>query len=140
MKCNTIWVSPDGIAEIDANKIVILVPATEIERITLRFGRSEHRPIVTFILGGVLSLGGVFGVILLIVAPGAFRYEMGLLVFGVIGSSLIFDALKQRYFLEVRRKRDDRRLVFSKVVQKKEIEEFCERARAVYGYDITDAC
>jgi hypothetical protein len=59
--------------------------------------------------------------------------------FGVVGGSMIFDTLKQRFFLEVQKKKDVSRLVLSKNAKKKDFQDFCQQLRSIYRYDITDA-
>jgi hypothetical protein len=139
LKCDNLVITPRGIAETSGKKIVIFVPAGEIERITVKHGRADHRPILSLSIGIIFSLVGIFGLVELVLATRGYRYELGMVAFGIIGVSLIYDALKQRYFLEVQSRKDTRRLVFSKQVQRSDIHEFCNRVRTVYQYDITDA-
>jgi hypothetical protein len=139
LKCNNIVVSSRGIAETDAKKIMIFVPAVEIDRLTLKFGRSDHRPVLTMSVGIVLGLIGVFGLAEFIIAPRGFRYELGMVAFGLIGGSMIFDTLKKRYFFEVQKKKGTSRLVLSKNAQRKDIQDFCDKVRSIYKYEITDA-
>jgi hypothetical protein len=139
LRCDTVLVSPRGIAETHGKKAVIFVPAAEIERITLKFGRPEHRPIVSLVIGAVFVLVGIVGIIEFIRSMRGYRYEIGMMAFGAIGGTIIFDALKERYFFEVHSKKDVRRLVFSKHAQKKEIDDFCNRVSAIYKYQISEA-
>ena len=138
LKCDHMVASSRGIAEAHGKKVVIFVPAAEINRIILKFGRSEHRPIVSLTAGAILSLLGVFGLVDLFLAPRGIRYELGLMALGAIGVSMIFDALKQRYFLEVSKNQAISRLVFSKQAQLKDIREFCHEVRTIYKHDITE--
>jgi hypothetical protein len=126
-------------AETDARKVVIFVPAVEIDRVILKFGRSDHRPILTMSIGVVLALIGILGLSEFIVAPRGFRYELGMVAFGLIGGSMIFDALKKRYFFEVHKKKGTCRLVLSKNAQKKDIQDFCEKVRLFYKFEIMDS-
>jgi len=139
LKCDTMLVSPRGIAETHGNKAVIFVPAADIERVTLKFGRPEHRPIVSLTIGTLFVLVGILGIIEFIRSMRGYRYEIGMMAFGAIGGTIIFDALKERYFLEVHLKNDVRRLVFSKKAQKSEIDDFCQQASAIYKYRISEA-
>jgi hypothetical protein len=138
LKCDNLVVSSRGIAEAHGKKVIIFVPAAEIGRISLKFGRAEHRPIASLVFGSVLTLLGVFGLVEMFLAPKGIRYELGMVAFGVIGASLIFDALKERYFLEVSKNQAIRRLVFSKQAQLKDIREFCGQVRAIYKHDIAE--
>lgn len=138
LRCDNIVVSPRGIAETSGKKIVIFVPAAEIDRIMVKHGRSDHRPGLSLFIGIVFMLVGAYGLMELMLAPRGYRYELGMIAFGIIGGSLIYDALKQRYFLEVHGKKGTRRLVFSKDAQNGEISEFCNGVRTIYKYDITD--
>ena len=139
LRCDNVLVSARGITEAHGNKVMIFVPAAEIERMTLRLGRSDYHPIVTLTIGIVLSVLGVVGLVGLVVAPVLFRYELGLALFLMLGGSLIFDGLKVRYFLEVYVKRGTRRVVFSKNARRKDIQDFCEKVAAVYKHQIVDA-
>lgn len=136
LKCDNLVVSARGIAETHGKKVALFVPAAGISRLTLKFGRPDHHPLVSMILGAALSLIGVFGLVELIRAPRGIRYELGMIVIGVIGGSIIFDSLKQRYFLEVHHPAGVRRLVFSKRAELKDIRDFCRQVTGVYKYEI----
>lgn len=138
LKCDNIVVSSRGMAENHGKKLIIFVPAAEIERVTLKFGRSDHRPALSLAIGGGLALAGVFGLVQFFLAPRGYRYELGLLAFGIVGGSMIFDTMKEGYFLEVDKKKGMCRLVFSKNAQKKDIDDFCKQVDAVYNYQIQD--
>jgi hypothetical protein len=101
LRCDNILVTPRGIAETCGKKVMIFVPAAEVERITLKYGRSDHRPVFSLSVGLIFALIGVWGLIEFIIATRGYRYELGMVAFGIIGGSLISDTLKQRYFLEV---------------------------------------
>jgi hypothetical protein len=133
-----IVVSPRGMAEAHGKKAVIFVPASEINRITLKFGRAEHRPIVSISIGAVLALVGLFGLDIFFTGKKGNRYDLGLVALGIIGGSLIFDALKQRYFLDVEKNKDSARLIFSKNAERNGVGDFCKKIKDVYGYSITD--
>jgi hypothetical protein len=139
LKCDNILISSRGMAETHAKKVVIFVPTVEIDRITLKFGRSDYRPILTMSIGVVLALVGIFGLTKFIVAPRGFRYELGMFAFGLIGGSMIYDTLKKRYFFEVHKRKGNCRLVLSKNAQEKDIREFCDKVRLIYKYEITDS-
>jgi len=136
LRCDTILVTPQGIAETCGKKAVIFVPAAEIQSLTLKYGRPDHRPIFTVSLGVVFALIGVFGLVEFIIAPRGYRYELAMVAFGIIGGSLIHDALKQRYFIEVQSAKGPRRLVFSKHAQRNDLQTFCQNIRTTYKYDI----
>ena len=86
-----------------------------------------------------MALVGLFGLIeFVFINMRGYRYEIGMMLFGAIGGSIIFDTLKERYFLEIDSKAGPRRLVFSKQVQRKDIDEFCNKVGTVYNYQITD--
>ena len=138
LRYDTIAATPRGIAETHRNKIVIFVPAGEINRITLKFGRSDHRPALSMSIGILLALVGVWGLIGCFNPAKENRYYLGLVALGIFGGSIIFDTLKKRYFLEVDKKGDLCRLVFSKKAKKSEIDEFCNKVRTKYKYEITD--
>jgi hypothetical protein len=138
LKYDNIVVSSRGMAEVHGKKVVIFVPAAEINRITLKFGRAEHNPVVSICIGAVLALVGIFGLIVFFTGKKGNRYDLGLIALGIIGGSLIFDALKQRYFLEIDKKNDMRRLVLSKKAKKEDIDELCNKIRTIYKFEIAD--
>jgi hypothetical protein len=138
LKCDNIIVSSRGITEADGNKVIVFVPVNEIERITLKFGRSEHRPIISLAIGIIFALIGLFGLFEIIWATRGWRYEIGMMLLGAIGGSLIFDTLKQRFFLEVHKKVGVSRLVFSKNAKKDAIENFCKEVKAIYKFDFAE--
>jgi hypothetical protein len=139
LRCDTVLLSSRGIAETHGKKAVIFVPGADIERITLKFGRPEHSPIVSLTIGTAFAVVGILGIIEFFLAMRGWRYEIGMMALGAIGGTIIFDALKERYFLEVHSKNDVRRLVFSKNAQKKEIDDFCDQVSAIYKYQISEA-
>jgi hypothetical protein len=139
LKCRNVVASPRGLAEGDGRKAIIFVPAGEVTRIILKYGNPEHRPIVSLLIGGVLGLLGLAGLVELFLAPRGLRYELGMIVFGLIGGSLIFDATKKRYFLEVHKAKGDSRLVFSREASRQEVQDFCEKVRNAYKYDISES-
>jgi hypothetical protein len=138
LKCKNIIVSPRGLAEADGKKVILFVAVADIDHIILKHGRVEHRPIVSLVIGAVFALVGVWGLVELILAPSGLRYELGMIFFGLIGGSIIFDALKERHFLEVHKNKGDCRLVFSKATPLNDIQDFCEKVRATYKYKITE--
>jgi hypothetical protein len=138
LKYDSIAVSSRGIAETHGKKIVLFVPATEIQRITLRHGKSAHRPGLSIAIGSVMALAGIFGLIEFFIAMKGYRYELGLVAFGIIGASMIFDTFKQRYFLEVDQRKGPCRLIFSKNAQKGEIDDLCNKIKTTYPYPIAD--
>ncbi|MDD5140488.1 MAG: zinc ribbon domain-containing protein [Verrucomicrobiales bacterium] len=139
LKYDNILVSSRGIAEVHAKRVMIFVPTPEINRVTLKFGRSDHYPILTLSIGIALALVGIFGLTELFEAPRGFRYELGMIAFGLIGGSMIFDTLKKRYFFEVHKRKGVCRLVLSKNAQEKDIQDFCDKVRLTYKHEITDS-
>ena len=138
LKCHNIVVSLRGLAEGDGKKAMLFVPFAEVDRIVLKFGNPEHRPIISLLIGGVLALVGLAGLVELIIAPRGLRYESGMVFFGLIGGSLVFDATKQRYFLEIHKTKGTARLVFSRQASRQEVQDFCAKVRGAYKYNITE--
>ena len=101
LRYDNILLTRRGIAEIHGRKVVIFIPAADIKSIALKYGRPEHRPIISLTLGAIFAIIGILGLVDFFFAMAAFRYELGAIAFGVIGASIIYDVLKQRYFLEV---------------------------------------
>ncbi len=125
--------------EVHGKRIAVFVPAAELQQVSLQFGRSEHRPLVSISIGIVFALVGLCGLIYLILAPAGYRFESGMIAMGLIGGSLIHDATKQRFFLEVSAKKAVSRLVFSKHAQLKDIQALCHQAKAAFGYEINES-
>jgi hypothetical protein len=138
LKYDNVVVTSRGMAETYGKKIVIFVPAAEIDRVTLKFGRSDHRPIFSMTVGIVFALIGVGGIVEFFLAMGGYRYELGMVALGIIGGSMIFDTLKERYFPEIDKKTGLCRLVFSKSAKRDEVVEFCNKVRTTYNYQIND--
>jgi hypothetical protein len=138
LKCANIVASPKGLAEADGKKVVLFVPKAEVNRIVLKYGKAEHRPLVALSIGLVLTLLGLSGVAELFMSTGGLRYKLGMIFFGLVGGSLIYDATKQRYFLEVHKTKGDCRLVFSRQASLKDVQDFCEKVRNEYKYDISE--
>ena len=138
LRYDNLLFSSRGISEVHGKKLILFIPAAEIEHLELKFGRSEHRPLVSLAIGMVFILIGVFGLAYLFLAPRGFRYELAMMVFGFIGGTIIFDVLKQRYFIEVRRPKGLGRLVFSKNVSPEGLRDFCRQVGLVYGHQIKD--
>jgi len=137
LKFDNLVVAPRGISEVCAGKVMVFVPTSEIGRVTLKFGRSDNRPTLTLAMGLGLAAAGVAGLFEFAIAPGGYRYELGLVALGAVGGSLIFDTLKKRFFLEIQKKRGVCRLVLSKNTRKAAVQEFCRQIRTVYQYEIT---
>ena len=85
-----------------------------------------------------MTLVGIYGLTYLILAPAGFRYETGMMILGVIGGTIIFDALKKRYFLEVYKIKGMCRLVFSKNAKLRDIQDFFVKIKAIYKHDIME--
>ncbi|HEV7405417.1 MAG TPA: hypothetical protein VGO11_20910 [Chthoniobacteraceae bacterium] len=139
LQYDNLVVSPRGISELHGRKVMLFVPGPQIERMTLRFGRTDHRPLLTLTAGLLLAAVGVLGIVQFGVSPKGIRWELGMVALGGLGASMIYDTLKQRYFLAVHQRKLDSHLVFSKRAQREEIQAFCDRIREVYRYDIHDA-
>lgn len=138
LKCHNIFVSPRELAEGDGKRAVLFVPAAEVDRIVLKFGNAEYRPMVSLLIGGALALLGLAGLVELIIAPRGWRYELGMIFFGLIGGSLVFDATKRRYFLEIHKAKGVCRLVFTRQASRQEVQDFCEKIRGEYKYNINE--
>ena len=138
LRYDNLLVSSRGMSEVHGKKLILFIPAAEIDHLELKFGRAEHRPLVSLAIGIVFMLIGAFGLVYLFLAPRAFRYELAMMVFGFIGGTIIFDVLKQRYFIEVRRPKGLGRLVFSKNAQPAGLRDFCQLVGSVYGHQIKD--
>jgi hypothetical protein len=138
LKCNNIVISTRGLAEVDGKKIILFVPKDEVNQITLKYGKAEHNPIISLVIGIILALVGLAGLVELILAPRGLRYELGMMFFGFIGGSLLFDSMKQRYFFEILRIKGRCRLVFSKKTTLPEIRDFCQKVQTTYNYKVLE--
>jgi hypothetical protein len=138
LKYDNILVSSQGIAEMEGKRILLQVPAADIHRVVLRFGRPEHRPVFSISIGIVLAVIGIVGLVEFFRAMQGYRYELGMIAFGIIGGSMIFDAFKKRLFLEVHAKNGLSRLVLSKNARRNELQEFCSKIQSEYGFPIAE--
>jgi len=129
LKYDTILASDRGITETHKGKVVLFVPAADME---------GHNPIVSIFMGIVLGVIGIFGLVLTILNPARLRYALGMIALGVIGGSILFDSVKKRYFLEIYKRKDFCRLVFSKQAQLKDIRDFCDKVRETFKYPIKE--
>jgi hypothetical protein len=138
LKYDNIVAAPRGLIESQGGKIITLVPVSEINWVTLRFGRPDQRPVLSLVVGILVSAVGLYGVGGLLLAPDGYRYELAMVTLGLIGAFMIFDTLKKRFYLDVTKKKGCSRLVFSKDAQLPDIQEFCEQVRTVYKHQIAE--
>ena len=139
LRCNNIIISSQGFTEADGDVRVLFVPAAQIDHCILKFGRADHRPVISLALGIILSIVGILGLFFLILTPRGLRYELGMIAIGLVGGSLVFDAVKKRFFLEVHHKKGISRLFFSKKAKLSDIQGFCQKVSTVYSYRIVES-
>jgi len=136
--------SQDMLAEVDRGHPVVRVQKDQIQSIALRKGFKAARPVVQFVLGGVL-LGAplyVFVAILLELRnPGSKvqgRLLIGLIIMAIVGAWLLWGALKRGYYLEATTRNRKEKLCFDAGLSESEIHEFLESVRrSPLGYAIS---
>lgn len=138
LKYDRLGASARGLAEIHRNKIVLFARASQIEEILLKFGHSSHRPVLTAIVGLIFVPIGLYGLIECLFSPAGFRYEIGLIALGIIGGSLIYDTLKNRFYLEVHHRKTVSRLICSRHATREGIIDFVAKIEKAYQYKITN--
>lgn len=134
--------STDLLAEVDRGHPVIRIPREDVRRIALRWGFQAPRPIVQAILGIGLLLAGVYilvKIILELMAHGgevSGRLLIALVIVGLLGGWLFFEAFKRGYYLEVRTEKRAEKLRFNRRLSREEIEEFIASVRSQMGWII----
>jgi hypothetical protein len=134
--------STDLIAELDRGRSVIRIPREDVRRIALCWGFQAPRPFVQAVLGIGLLLAGIYilvRIIMELMAHGGQvvgRLLIGLVIVGLLGGWLLFEAFKRGYYLEVRTEKRTEKLRFNRRLSRAEIEEFVASVRSQMGWII----
>lgn len=130
------------LAELDRGRPVVRITRGDVRHIALRWGFQAPRPFVQTVLGAGLLLGGVFILVKIILELRAHggeisgRLLIGLVIVGLFGGWLLFEAFKRGYYLEVRTEKRAEKLRFSRQLSREEIEEFIASVRSQMGWII----
>ena len=138
LQLESVRLSHEGAAEMDGTRRLIFVPRAEIERLELRHGSGAERPVVSAIVGAVLLGLSVAPVWMLMNAlRGAVTFEikfMTAFAFSIPAVWLLDLTFRRRWMIVVHARKDTRKLVFHKTVDRVEIEHFFTVARSRFGY------
>jgi len=134
--------SADLLAELDRGHPIIRIPREDVRRIALLWGFQAPRPVVQAVLGIGLLLAGIYilvKIILELMAHGGNvlgKLLIGLVIVGLLGGWLFFEAFKRGYYLEVRTEKRVEKLRFDRRLSRDEIEEFIASVRSQMGWMI----
>jgi hypothetical protein len=127
--------SPKGVAEYAGKRCVVFIPRDDIRRIECKTGSRADRPLVQSIAGTVLCGLGLLGLRFYINAGLAFlRWEAGFVVFGGLGTWLLWEVFDKGRYLLVDSSKGNRKLVFAGKIDPAELDEFMRNA-ARLGYN-----
>jgi hypothetical protein len=125
-KCSDVIASDRGIIETEAGRQMQLVPRESIRSITLRYGSAAHRPVLEMIAGMALTSASVFDLSRIVVTGKWSRYDIGILVFGLIGGYMIYSVARKTHYLHIITDSTHFKIRFSPNATKEEIKLFCE--------------
>jgi hypothetical protein len=134
--------SRDLLAEVDRGHPVIRIPREDVLRIALRWGFQAARPVVQAVLGIGLLLAGVYillKIILELMAHGGEvegKLLIGLVIVGLLGGWLFFEAFKRGFYLEVLTGKRAEKLRFDRRLSLSEIEVFLASVQSRLGWTI----
>jgi hypothetical protein len=142
-----IEISKECISEYDRNRKIVIIPRESIEKVSLEYGFSEERPIMSILFGLVSLLIG-FALGLMPISKMLFRTingeqvlgNLGIFVFAIplllIGAWLIMRSLSYGHYLRVTTTKATRKLSFEKRVEREAITSFIKECNRTLGYDI----
>jgi hypothetical protein len=147
IRCSSVQVSADEIAEFDRKTKVRRIQKSDIIQITLKYGTAGEHFIGTIAAGLALGgLGVVLGIMPLvrIVLRGDYPQDSGYTLQGeayavpmvLIGLFLIRDLFKRRYYFRVKDHDRYYKVVFQDKISAAEVNDFVKRAESDLGYRI----
>lgn len=143
-----IEISESGISEYDRNRRIIFIHKKNIEKVSLEYGFSEERKLLSVFLGFVvLAIGYVLGLHQIIryitrIISGEHFYTSTIVFFAIatpmifIGVYYILRAFRYGYYLKITTKGKIRMLPFGRSVSKSEIYSFVKECNKIFGYKI----
>lgn len=128
-------ITPHSVDEVDGGRILVGIPRSTIQRITLCYGFQAERPIPQALFAGVIFLFGFWPFIRLAAGHVSLveATMFGLFAFGAWG---LWGAFRRGYYLLVDLDNDRRKLAFARKTPLPEILEFLNEARSRYEYVI----
>ena len=127
--------SDKGVAEFSGKRCVVFIPRDTVRRIETRIGSRAEKPLVQGIAGLVLCGLGLVGLRMFVNVGVAFlRWEAGFVVFGALGTWLLWETFDKRPYLLVDCSVEKRKLVFHGKTNPLELEQFLRDA-ARLGYN-----
>lgn len=99
LECSGVAFSNDSVQESDRGRVVVKVPRSEIESISLEFGVSAERPFVQAVLGSVVLFAGFYPCRLVYewLKYGGTLWDIQVMVFALvpIGFHLVYEVAKK---------------------------------------------
>ena len=146
-RLENIEISETGISEYERDRKIITIPAENIDRVLIKYGFSEERPIISVLVGLVLLIPGTgFGLLPLIKI--FLRMLRGELIYGnlwimafalpliLIGLLYIKNAFRYGYYLKITNDGKYRKLPFGKSVNETDVYKFVKDCGRTYKYNI----
>ncbi len=141
VQCSGIRLTDDHLAEMVDGWEVVGVARADVRDVTLgRRLRAPH-PILPFVLGSALTAAGIPPAIHLV---NMFRHgglgvklEAWLMMFAVLGLSLVVDAFKRGFVLDVKTDRGVRRLLFTGKPTPSELDAFVDVLERSWNVRVT---
>jgi hypothetical protein len=133
-------ISQTELWEINGKHIAESLAKDSIRECELQYGSPEQRPLISFIMGGVLLMPGILFIqhmfIVLTTEDGRanVRYEGAMFLIGAIGAWLIFQSIfRKRYYLAVTTPTGVRKFVFGRAASLQGIRSFLSGAKSDYA-------
>jgi len=146
MRISTVDITRDEIAEYDRKLKIIAIPRNQIDSVELKYGVPSERIILTIFIGIVLIAIGiilgflpVFHMYLKSDWPKSaycmkmFAMAMPLVV---IGFYIIFNIFNRKYYLQIRFKNNERKIIFKENIYRPELYDYIKRVNKNFGYNI----
>ena len=140
LQCKGIRFTNEAVMELDDLRPVVKVPTSEIQRISLGYGFQARHPLLMSAFGLVLAIIGLLpipGIIHWLLYGGVIHtLQAAAVALTLFGAWAIYDGFRRGYFLLVEEGNKARNLVFTKKPDASELEEFLNKVKIRFGYDI----
>ncbi|MDB5035616.1 MAG: hypothetical protein JWQ98_2857 [Chlorobi bacterium] len=137
----SVRVDEKGIMELDHGRRSVFVPRENVRSIELKQGSPAERPMVQLVLGMIIFGGALYwlsGVVAWWNTPWAINYRFLIVPppMLLLGSWLIYAALRKRYFLRICLDRGERKIVFRGDVDRDGLQEFMGATKRRFEMEI----